>query len=258
MLKFFAVTFFFLTACFGQKNAILLNESGAQKLDESQISSLWSQVGNSHKVGVFSASTRMATPSAGPMIQQGEATIEVTSSGNSVSSVYRSITPILPGTIMAFRMTMPSGAVMNLDGYTAPLGESYRVYAELWNGPFPSMWPSGWTLFEAISMAPNGNISYVSSFVAVRACCLLTGPVQRVDVSQDGSYIDITGNFLGMTTVTLDGGSVPVAYKAGPNGYSGGRIITQDFSQSEHLLTVCSGGNCSTRLVYITKPSGKG
>jgi hypothetical protein len=90
--------------------------------------------------------------------------------------------------------------------------------------------------------------------VAVNECCSLTGPLDRADVSVDGTTIDITGYFQGTTLATINGQLVPMAVGfSTTTGASLGRIDIRDFYEGQKNLTVCSGGVCSTRVIYITR-----
>jgi hypothetical protein len=233
------------------KKPVQLGE--AQKVETSQTAASWSQVGRVVHFGVNRAKISPKDLSVSIQASQAPATIEVTylNNGQNVYANFVSAIPI-PGATVAFRATLPNGDIVNLDSYKVQSEAiDYTIGAELWNGPFPGVWPSGWTLFEAIAIIPGKGVTYVSSYVAVRACCASTGPIQRVDLSQDGNTIGISGGFIkGQTVAKLDWDAVDLKF-------SSSSLVTADVSkqfEGEHRLTVCSVGSCSTRLIYVSRP----
>jgi hypothetical protein len=225
-----------------QAQVHMLNDS-ARKLSEAQMNDLWAKMPAGHKASIS--------------VEQALATIEVTTAGENTLAVFQMLQPVPEGSFIAYRMTLPNGTIVPLSGYMVPGGQ-WASY--LWNGSFSGVWPSGWTLFEVIILnSKDGNVSYVSAYVPVFSCCVVPGPLQRVDVSQDGNTVEFTGPLGSDTIATLNGMQLMVSlgYSV-TTGLGTGRISTGNFGDGQMHLTVCSGGTCSTREIYVTRtPQGK-
>jgi hypothetical protein len=216
-----------------------LSDKTAKKLSDTQVASTWSRM----------PTTMHRTASVN--LVQAQATIEVSTSGQSVTATFNSLVP-LPDSTIAFRMTLPSGLVVPMEGYEVSW-DGGTVSATLWNGEFPGVWPSGQTLLEAIIIS-RGSASYVSAYVSVKSCCALMGPLERADISADGNTIDVTGSFQEGTIATINGQQVPVSIVFSPTtGLPQGKIDVSNVYEGQKTLTFCSGGQCSSRVIYITR-----
>ena len=76
----------------------------------------------------------------------------------------------------------------------------------------------------------------------------------RVDLSKDGKFLEFNGSFDGGAIVTLNGVRVPlgISYSA-TTGLPMGQVSTENIGRGPMNLVLCSGGQCSTRGVYINK-----
>jgi len=252
----------FATFCFGQTVRTVLSEKTATKLDEIQVANMWARVGQAHQPILATVGTRIApirANNASLQVEQAQAVIDVTVSGENITATFQSLVSLPAGSAVAFRATLPNGSVLNMDGFSIGVDQNWAPSAEMWNGPFPAIWPSGWTLFEAVIISGNGGVSYTSAYAPVRACCAMYGPLTRADVGADGMTINIAGQFQGMTVATLNGNPVPISFTAGQPStgstamtYTAGTISATSLWEGQFTLTVCSNGLCSSRVVYIT------
>jgi hypothetical protein len=223
--------------------------AGLKPLDQIKTDSLWGQSGL--------ASGRLQ-PRATVQLAQAPGVLEVTDSASSVFVVFRSVSP-LPGSTLNFRATLPNGSVVNFDGYTVPQDwKGFNVYGEIWNGAFPGVWPSGWTLFEVLVSTPGKGVSYVSAEVPVRACCRNVGPIEEFTFR--GQVLSVIGDFQSQETLqeapaTVNGILVGVHFVT--KGYitSIGNIVNLNVGQN--LFTLCVKGSCATRIFYTSRPPGK-
>jgi hypothetical protein len=231
-----------VSTAFGQ----VLSDKTAQRLNVGRVADAWSQV----QVVRHELAT---APRISVNIIQAQATIEVTTSGQGVLAVFSSLVP-LPNGFVSFRMTLPGGTVVPMEGYQIS-SEGGLVGATLWNGSFPGPWVSGPTLLEAFVESSTTGPSYTSAYVSVNSCCSLTGPLERADVSADGNTITINGLYLRSDTLaTVNGQQLPVEMSFSPTtGAYQGKIDVRDIYEGQKTLTVCSGGNCSSRVLYIPR-----
>ena len=263
MNKFFVMAilvlgFFMATASAQQK---------VQELTSSQVEVAWAQFGGGNSI-----SNSIVVDGYNVDFPQSPATIEVIPYGltdqGGVRVTFRS-QELSRGTTVVYRFSLSNGTVVNLGG--GLLLDGGVVHEELWNGLFPNLWSSGQTMFEALVIGPSGNISYVSGSSEGRACCLLSGPLERADVTPDGMLIYVTGSFSTRTYAYVNGLSVEVRLDAAtPTGpfspTTGQRIITTSTISTERIgsgrmvLTVCSDFTkvrCSSRWIYVSRP-GRG
>lgn len=201
--------------------------------------------------------------------EQAPAVIEVQGTANGPYTVtYKSVESHKANTLLAFQIILPDGNEITLDAFVTssnPDGSGWKIYAEMWNGQLAAMWPSGVTTFRVIVIPPSGKLQMTSGTVVNRACCYnngFEGPLQRADVSPDGSAVLLEGVFSGNTYALLNGQPIDVAFPSKGNAgeiYKQGKIPTGDVS-GQIPLTICSNGSCSSRVIYITRPqnSGKG
>lgn len=165
--------------------------------------------------------------------------------GQSFSVVFRSIGDLPQGTTCAFRIKSSyGGSQIVLQSFT--LGQAYQAWHEMWNGPFPWSWP-GWAVFEVVIIPPSGPISRVKAEAPVFYPSAMTGPLQNTEISQDGKILKLNGNFSDQLFVSVNDVDLK---KIGGNQ----SVIYFDLSSIEEgkkNLTVCSGGECSTRIIYI-------
>jgi len=171
-----------------------------------------------------------------------------------------------PNTLLAFQIILPDGTEITLDAFVTssnPDGSGWKIYAEMWNGQLAAMWPSGVTTFRVVVIPPSGKLQVTSGTVVNRACCYngFEGPLQRADVSPDGSTVLLEGVFSGNTYALLNGEPVNISFPSKGNEGEGrqGKILTGEVN-GQVTLTICSSGSCSSRVIYITRPqnSGKG
>lgn len=173
--------------------------------------------------------------------------------GQSFSVHFRSIGSVPTGTNFSFRIITSNGDTINLRGFTKTSNDDGGIYWEMWNGPFPNVWP-GWSTFETFVTTPGDGISYTSALVPVQCMNCTTGLLERADVSPDGASIKLGGYFPGRTYATLNG--LRVEFLPVPPGADSlfSRIISTENAGSGKMdLTVCSDGICSTRTVYVTR-----
>lgn len=225
----------------------MLDESIATRLSAEETTDLWSRLDNHRK-----------ETSTGPAIGQANATVQVTSLPYQTAWLvnFQSTINIEQGSIISFRMVFPNGMLVPLSGFQ--MTGTYQVGAYLWNGSFPGVWPSGLTKFEVIIVTPTGNLSYVSGEVAFGLCCQLSGPVTgAMTVSPDGITIQATGFFSGLTIATINGMEVPIVVSSSPTTGAWLATISNPFAflQGQMIVTICSNGECSTRIVYIILPA---
>lgn len=264
-MKYLVFLTFATSLAFGQEvQTQTLSDKNAVRLDSNQTATIWSQVPVviPETMQEKTNKARSATSSSGllPGVapQQAPIVIEVVSLGETVRVTWRCIGGTTVGTTFTFRIVPPNGIPITMDSWqTSVYQVGYEFSGKLWSGEFPDQWQSGWTKFEVVMIPAGGPILYTSATVPVRACCKLDGPLERVDVSTDGTVINLKGIFVGRTYATLAGQSIRITFS--PEGlpwYQSGKIY-YTYGNQEVVLTVCSAGECSTRVVYITRP-GKG
>lgn len=215
-----------------------------ETLDPINVAEAWSRVDSFN----LAKKRKVATPEFG--VEQANAVIEVTRSGQHVSTIFRSLDIVPAGSYVSSRYVLPNGVGTLLEGYTVQ--EDWQVSFELWNGQFPGVWQNGYTLFETIIVnSRDGSFTYTSAYVPVRVCCGLTGPLQKAEVLPDGS-INVSGNLYGRVVATVDNQPYPVALSYDANtGIPVGHISVPNYGAREMLLTLCSEGVCSTRHLYL-------
>jgi hypothetical protein len=239
MNKIFAFALMVTSATFGQN----LDLDKMEKLTPSQSAEMWSRLGKDVNRSAVN-------------VAQAQATIEVTTSKQGVVALFSSLVPLPIGSFVSFRITLPGGTVLPMQGYRIN-SDGFLVGATLWDGSFPGPWIPGENIFEAMMESPGLAPTYVSASIPVRSCCSLSGPVQRADLSPDGSTINIVGDSFneGAVVATVNGSQRPIAISFSPTtGQAIGTIDVRNVIEGEKTLTVCAGGRCSTRVIYITRP----
>lgn len=215
-------------------------------LDPVRVTEMWNKVDNFNL-----AKKRNITRPENLGVEQANAVIEVTRSGEHVSAIFKSLDIVPEGSYISSRYVMPNGKGVLLEGYV--VGGDWQISSELWNGQFPGAWPMGYMLFETIIVSSqDGSFSYTSAYVPVRVCCSLTGPLQRAEVLPDGS-INVYGSLYGRVVATVDGQphQVDLSYDTNTGASLVGHIAVPNFGAREMLLTLCSQGVCSTRHLYL-------
>jgi hypothetical protein len=243
-----------------------------KKLDTVEATNVWARIAQApvaqHRTHAEAIVSAKKYPNSNTPISVGQApaVMEVLGSPNQsgpVAVYFSSIRPLVSDTVLAMQMTMPDGTQVPLQTYKIypdPNGSSsgYNINTQLWNGPFPWAWPSGDTIFTAFVVPPSGSITYVSTVISVNSCCGVFGPLDRADVSDDGTVVKIQGFFGGDTFATINETPVEITFPAtnAPVNYNTtGAISLANFGQGQMTLTVCSGGECSTRIIYATSPA---
>lgn len=179
---------------------------------------------------------------------QAPGVVEVTNSGQTFNVTFQSVKSLVPGMIVSTQIIMPGGLVIPLNTYQITTPRLFGV--SMWNGPFPEAWPAGWTTFRVVISQAGSITELVAASVPVRACCRPTGPVDRVDLSADGETLVVIGMFPpGDVRATLNGINVDLFFQV----FGRGTIPTKGF-EGQSVLTVCAGGYCSSRVVYISRP----
>ena len=264
MTKFFAVlvlAVLVLAVAQGQTSPTVTkterrNLSEAQRLSPEETQSLWSRVpvtntgggGMSAKATIF--------------LEQADAVIEVSGTQDRPLVEFRTLIPV-PGTTVSFRMLIPGNvASTSLGSFRIPLGlglgwGDYSVVFKFWDGATGN-WPPGYVLFEAVLQDISGRVSYVSVHVPFGGCCGVAGPLRNISVSPDGNTINFVAVLQGTTIATLNGSTFSYGYGTYADGHSEGSINVSEWSNGSYLLTMCNSGECSTRVVYITRPPGQG
>ncbi len=266
-LKTVLVAVLFVTMAFGQvvstPKAVAIDKV-ATRLDAAQAKSTWERVAPELR------QMREARANNSPgnfFLNQAPGVMEVIGSSNSDNPIavrFQSFGSLEPNSTVAFQMFLPDGTQVPMSAWKIgmnPDGSGWSVYEELWNGKFPNAWQGGETIFGVVVISPSGRVSYTSATVEVFACCILSGPLTRADVSADGLSVTITGFFPLNTYATVSGTPVTVNFSrvipiVVPTS---GTIDLSQFGQGQQLsLTVCSQGSCSTRQLYLTGNGGKG
>ena len=222
-------------------------------LDNVEIADLWSKF---DQIQQPTHRGRVAT-NAFPDLDQAQAFVEVVVVGNHVTANFQTIEPLPDGSVIAFRMKLPGGTI-NMGGYYTSGNVDYFLSAEFWNGNVPNLWPGGITEFQAIMLrAGEANLYFVSGFASIHNCCSTMGPLKRADLTLDGTAVEITGNFNGPVIVTINGWQVPTTFSFDPKtGENVGKVSLANYSDGQQVLTVCAGGGCSSRLIYINRGGG--
>ncbi|MFA6301268.1 MAG: hypothetical protein WC609_02870 [Candidatus Paceibacterota bacterium] len=188
-------------------------------------------------------------------IPQAKATIEATGLSTGETYVlFQTTEPLSSGSYLVFTMNMPNGNSICLGGFMVQ--SEYRWGAQLWNGNFPGIWPGGWTRFAVYLFDAGGNLSYTSTLVNVQACCgTQPGPIRTATVSTDGYWVEVKGNFLETDTLaTLGGMPAPTFFEYDPStGEPIIKVLNQYGIQGQTNLTVCSNGECASRVMYINR-----
>lgn len=165
--------------------------------------------------------------------------------GQSFSVIFRSVGSLPKGTTCAFRIKSSyGGSQIILQSFT--LGESYQAWHQMWDGPFPWSW-SGWAVFEVVIIPPTGSISKVKADVPVFCPSATTGPLQNAEISNDGKLLKLEGYFSDQIYVSVN--DVDLKKIGGSQGEV--YFDLSSISEGKKNLTVCSGGECSTRIIYI-------
>lgn len=229
-----------------------LSSKTAQVLTASESAQVWDRIGSHINHEPVMSRGKRAAYSVFPGFTQANATIEVTTSGQNVRASFTTLTSVPENSFILFRMTLANGTMVQLEGFSVFSEGTWG--SELWNGPFPNIWPAGPTRFEVIIISSNsGELTYVSALALVHTCCLLTGPLTSADVSADGTAVNIAGFFQGFITATINGRPVPMS-SMGFSPTTGEALNRIDISQAgivQGTLAVCSGGECSSREIYV-------
>lgn len=237
--------------------SVQLGEKVVKRLDQSELARVWNLVKNQIPTRGSAQSSKTTTPEAGIQASQASGVMEVTGvPGGSMKVVFQTTKEIPQGAVVAFHMVMPDGTPVPLQAFQIVGAEfqpeGWNIYQELWNGNFPYAWQPGWMTFGAVVLSSGGRITYTSATVEVNARYALNGPISRADVTSDSKRIVIQGVFGGDTVATLNGVAIPISLVPTPNAYTSGNIdLDPDEGQGQMVLSVCSAGVCSTRIVYV-------
>ena len=166
------------------------------------------------------------------------------------------------GTCIVGQIIAPDGnGAINTDtfcvaGYTGPFS------FEIWNGPFPLMWPAGPTRLRVL-VNSNGNVTEANAYVPVRSCCINSGPQVSVAMTPDNQGLMVTGNF--RNPVFAINGTIVLGVNISPTnltpfGQTQGSatvpIPLWDSTLSNEgngILTVCEGGWCSQTFFHVVQ-----
>ena len=251
MKRLFAVIWVLLTAtiCWGQASPQSL-----QKLSAEQMADMWSHIDHAPSSRLAS-NARPRNTGAYLSVLQLPGTIEVTQSGQNATVTFQTIIDPPRGTAIAYRFTLPDGVTLPMQGYTKDWDGG--VYAQMWNSTFPEVFPSGWLIPEVLMLTPDGNLFYVSGVVQVFSSGGLPGPLQRADVSSDGSTIMLSGDFTGNVFVRLNGMPVSINHINSPfpstTAYTA-TVSTAGAGAGQMNFTICANFSCSSRVLYVNQP----
>jgi len=249
---------FSLNATQPAKQARQLDTQTNWALESLVVEGVLARVGSPREMMMSMAIARDRKSQATLTLPQAPAVIETTSVGSVISATFMTTRPLDEGTFVIFRMTLPNGLVIPLQGFSVQTG-GYNWYSEFWNGAYPNLFPSGLVMFETIFFNPsNGEMSYVSAQIPVRMSGpgTITGPVDKMSVSNDGMFVDIEGSFEGVSYASMDGQFLPVATMgfSPTTGRSIGKIyLPNDWQVGQKLLTFTSVGVSISRWIYIVK-----
>jgi len=242
-------------------------QQGWNQLDSAKVSQMWSQfrpqafTSKADSPSVFKNSNPDIPPAVIEIVPGDQY-------GRSYNVVFRSNTVVPRGTTISFRIALSNGSTMDLSGFLKDFDDNSTMYFEMWNGPFPGIWPGGFTLFEVALAIPGQSTAYILSPVGVWCRgCLFQGFLDRADVSQDGTVITLQGSLSGQLVATLDGVAVDVvtlpAQPPSPFLPSVGMperkvIYTDKVGNGQVNLTLCSDGFCFSRFVYLPPRPNQG
>lgn len=226
----------------------------AKRLDGVEAERVLAQVNNGQ-------TSKTTTRSASISASQADGVVEVVTSNDFVRASFVTTRPLVSGTTIAFQMRTPLGDIVSLSAWrveTFGQNTEYSIYQNIWAGSFPDIYPSGDTVFEVLLVSPVGRVTAASGTASIRSCCSPT-LLDRADVTADGTAVNITGQFSGLVVAMVSGVPVDVVFPATPSPKPT-QIATVSLLKfggyGQHTLTICSEGNCTSRVIYISPQSG--
>lgn len=228
----------------------VLSSKTARVLEPTQVDSMWSQVGTPNLSSVNKSAKTAFLDGSELSRQQG--IMRIVGLDGRYQVTFMSVQSLPAGAMVVFRMIAPSGAVIPLGGFFVP-SEGTIWNSTLWDGPFSNYWPEGVTTFQALIVS-NGEWSVISGSL-VQWQNTNFGPLQRVDVSPDGSALFIRG-FFNEDAVAVLGWDVVKLNFLGTLEKTGERLARIDlvngYQQGQMVLTI-GCGESSTQLVNVRR-----
>lgn len=258
MRSFLAIIFSFIfslaVSAGVPKQVLRLEEKSSVVMDHYQTTEAWSRVG----VPRLIPGTNKIAADYAPMLGAPQGIIESVATWNNTTVTFRSLSVLQTGSFLVFRMILPNGMIIPMRGF-AISGEGYWS-AQIWDGRFPGVWPSGWTMFEALIISPSGEVSSSVAQIPVNIVLRTAGPLEQATPSQDGKTIKLRGSFYENTVVTIDGTVFSMKFLGFDykTGVGMGEISLEGFYlDGQKMLTINCMGMCSTQMVYIPTRNGQ-